>query len=184
MHVAARDGVDAGGTGHLRQRSGVPIDLVTAGGRVADAARDHLEGARLVGREPRPDVVLHLAAGDGGRQYAVVGKAELDPQERQPEHDEQRDDGQGDRHGTAHHERGDPVPDALADGFRVPAQQPQRVDPRAEHGEERREGNDRGDAGEQRHADAGVRERPQEREREPDRIGSKNSVRPSSAFAV
>ena len=117
--VAAGDGVDAGDAVELRERGRVRRDLVLVRARVGEAGDRDLERGGLVGGEVRPDVVLHLAAREVGREHPVVGEAERDLQEGQPEHDEQQDDRGRDRHRAAHHEGRDAVPHALADRLRL-----------------------------------------------------------------
>ena len=108
-----------------------------------------------------------MRAGAARRQHPVVGRAEADPQERRAEEQQDGDDGDRDQQRPPHHATGDAVPEALVLGLRrsVP-EDAERVDPGADDGEQRRQGDDRRDHRQQHDGDAGVGERAQEVQRE------------------
>ncbi len=110
------------------------------------------------------------------RQHPVVGHTPLHPEEWNPEHQQQHDDGQTDRHGPARHELRRPVPEQLlhrlAHRIRAtehPPSQPahvQRVQPRPEQHDRRRCHHDRRHRDERHGGHAGVSEGLQEVHRE------------------
>jgi hypothetical protein len=59
------------------------------------------------------DHVGHAAGGRVGREHAVVGQSELDPERRAAEHEQQEDGGGGERDRSPHDTRRHPVPEPV-----------------------------------------------------------------------
>ena len=90
---------------------------MAASGRRSRARPDghDRQGRRLVRREVRADLVLDLPARAVVRQDPVVGSPNATPRNGDAEQQQQRDHADRDRHGPAHDERGDPVPEPRPD---------------------------------------------------------------------
>ena len=139
-------GLDAGQGGHL-------VDVPAQGGPVTGVdrpvgeRRHRVDRRRAAAREVGQQRLGHDPALGALGQRPVVDPAELHPQERQPGDEQQRHDHRdvGDR--SAHDAAGQPVPRAVRRlGCRrgdrrtaVQERDPQRVDPRTEDGEQRRQ---------------------------------------------
>ena len=128
-----------------------------------DALDDDGERLRRVAFEVGAQRLGDLAGRCGLREHSVVRRAELHPQERRAEQQQDGDDAEGDGDRPTHHARRHAVPEAvlLALGAAT-AEHPQGVDAVADDGEQRRQGDDRRHHRQQHDGDAGVGERPQE----------------------
>jgi hypothetical protein len=143
---------------------------------------DRLDRAGGVAGEVAVDGLGHDPALGGGRQHPGVDAAEGHPQERQPEGDQHRDDGERVRDRAPHHAAGQPRPAAVPGdrGRGAPAQPPadrQRVHPGAEHGQQRRQQGQRGHHRDQHRGHPAEAHRAQEHLREDQQPGQRDRHR-------
>ncbi len=162
--ISAREGAPGRGhgrhVGHARERGGVAVEIpgIQAGGIGDDDGHRRRGIVGEVVAQPVTDLVRRRRA----RQHPVVREPPLHREERQPEQQEQADDGQADRRPAAHHELARPIPEQLLDGLwrrlgspQHPPQEPthiERVQPVAQQhdrggGDHDRGGGDEGDRG-------------------------------------
>ena len=147
-HVAvlidAAGALDAGDAVDRRHVGGVGGQR----GRIVGPLHHDRERLGAVALELGLDPLGHLPGVGRLRQDPLVGQADRQTQERRAEQDQQRRHPQGDRQRSPHDGGGDTVPEPvrpLGDhGGRPPG--PARVDPMAEHREQRGQGDDRGRA--------------------------------------
>ena len=100
--------------GNLRQIHCVPVEL-HLGQPVGIGHRDGDGGCGVVG-EFGAQLIADLVRRRGFRQYPIVGKPPLHPEERSTEHDEQGDDRQSRGQGMPHHRFRPAVEGLLLDG--------------------------------------------------------------------
>ena len=147
------------------------------------ALRRDVDRARAAGRELRLERVVDDARRLVARQHARVDAGELDAQERDPEHDQQRGGADRDRHRAAHDQVREPVPEAaaLAGGVavqrRLEAPRAERVHARAERGEDRRQQRQRDERRHQRADHPADAHRVEEAQREHEQRGQRRRDR-------